>query len=97
MTSTTAPRRTGLLVHPDDLQVGKFYAVYGVKHDPEQTHPVFGQVFKLTAVNVPFLVGKLVADPAHPAVTLDVRFLGFMKLTPDFVKAQTPSHVPDAD
>ena len=55
--------KKGLLVAPDDLQVGRFYAVYGLKNDPAQTHPIFGQAFKVKAMNLPFLVGEVVSDP----------------------------------
>jgi hypothetical protein len=97
MTTTTRPSKAGLLVPPDDLQVGRFYAVYGIKNDPAETHPVFGQAFRLKAVNLPFLVGELVSDPEHPALTFDVRHLDLMRVTPDYVKAQAPSHVPGSD
>jgi hypothetical protein len=97
MTFTTTTGKKGLLVHPDDLAVGKHYAVYGVKNSPAETHPIFGQAFKLKALNLPFVVGTLVSDPAHPPVTLDVRYQDFMRVTADFVKAQAPPRVSDAD
>jgi hypothetical protein len=97
MTTTRTTGKKGLLVQADDLAVGKHYAVHGLKNDPAETHPIFGQAFKLKAVNLPFVVGKLVSDPAHPPVTFDVRYLDFMRVTPDYVKAQAPSHAPDRD
>ena len=97
MKTTTIPRQAGLLAQPDDLQVGKHYAVYGIKNDPAQRHPIFGESFLLKAINLPFLVGQLVSDPAHPALTFDVRSLELMKVTPGFVKAQQPSLVPTSD
>jgi hypothetical protein len=93
MTTTTEPRRKGLLVHPDDLAVGHYYCVHGVKGDPTETWPIFGQVFRIKAINLPFVVGELVADPAQ-TVTFDVRYLEYMRVTPDFVKVQSLSHVP---
>jgi len=97
MTTSNATCKKGLLVQADDLQLGRCYAVHGIKHAPAETHPIFGQSFKIKAMNLPFLVGQLVSDPSHPPVTLDVRHLDLMRVTPDFVKAQAPSHVPDAD
>jgi hypothetical protein len=47
-------------------------------------------------MNLPFLVGELVSDPARPPVTFDGRYLDFMRMTPGYVKAQTPSQVPEA-
>ena len=49
-----------------------------------------GLAFQLAAVNLPFLVGRLACDPAQPPVTFDVRFLEFMGVTDDYVRAQTP-------
>jgi hypothetical protein len=93
----TATKTAGLLVHADDLAVGKHYAVHGLRNDPGETHPIFGQAFKLKAMNLHFLVGKFVGDPSHPPVTFDVRFLTIMRVTPEYVKAQKPPDVPDAD
>jgi len=99
MKTTAKTRKVGLLVHPDDLQVGSHYAVYGIKSDPAETHPILGQGFTLKAMNLPFIIGQLVSDPTHPPITLDVRFLDFMHVTPDYVKAQSPaqSHVSGPD
>jgi len=97
MKTTTKTRKVGLLVHADDLQVGNHYAVHGIKHRPTETHPILGQPFRIKAMDLPFIVGQLVSEPTHPPVTFDVRFLTFMKVSPDFVKAQTVSHVAGAD
>jgi hypothetical protein len=89
-TGTKATGGKGLLVHPDDLQVGRFDAVHSIKNGPTETHPVLGRSFKLKAINLPFLVGELVPDPAHPALTFGGRYLDFMRVIPDDVRAQTP-------
>jgi hypothetical protein len=86
-----------LLTAPDDLQVGRFYAVYGIKNDHAETHPIVGQSFRLTAMDLPYLMGELVSDPAHPALAFDVRYLDLMRVTPDYVRAQAPSQGPDPD
>lgn len=90
------PRRTGLLVEPDDLTVGEFFAVHSTKVDPNLPVPIAGMAFKLTAMNLPFCIGKLVCDPAHPPVTFDTRFLRFQKVTFDFVQAQRPDKDQDS-
>jgi len=95
MTKTAKPRTRGLLIQADDLQLGRFYCVHGVKGDPTETWPIFGQSFHVKAINLPFLVGELVSDPTQ-SITFDVRRLDLMPVTPDFVQAQRPdtSHVP---
>jgi len=90
----TKARRKGLLIQPDDFQVGRFYAVYGLKDGPQEPLPVAGMAFRLHAVNLPFVVGKLVSDPDHPPLTFDVRFLTFMPVSDDFVQAQRPDPAP---
>jgi hypothetical protein len=70
------------------LQVGGHYAIYGAKGAPGVAVPLAGQAFKLAAVNLPFVVGKLVVSPDLPALTLDVRLVALMKVTRAFVRAQ---------
>lgn len=84
-------RSKGLMVQPDDLQVGNFYAVYGKKSDASEPIQISGLAFRLTALNLPFLVGKLACDPAHAPITFDARFLNFMKVSDEFVMAQRPA------
>ena len=91
MKATKKPRRVGLIVQPDDLEVGHSYAVYGLKGGPEQRVPVAGMAFRLLALNLPFVVGKLAADPTDPPLTFDARFLTFMRVTDEYVKAQRPA------
>jgi hypothetical protein len=89
MKTSKKPRRNGLIVQPDDLEVCQYYAVHGLKDGSEVQ--IAGMAFKLLAMNLPFLVGKLASDPTHPPLTFDSRFLAFMKVTDDYVKAQTPA------
>lgn len=84
-------RSKGLLVQPDDLEVNHFYAVYGKKGEVDEPVQISGLAFRLTALNLPFLVGKLACDPAHAPITFDARFLNFMKVSDDFVMAQRPT------
>jgi hypothetical protein len=92
MTTTKTTGKKGLLVAADDLAVGGHYAVHSLKPAPDEPLPVAGKSFKVLAINLPFFVGKMVSDPTQ-TITLDVRFLNFMRVTPDYVKAQAPSHV----
>ena len=84
------PRKTGLILSPDDLTVGEYFAVVGCKcHD--NPVPIGGMAFEVKAINLPYLVGKLVCDPQAPTVTLDARFLNFMRVDEAFVEAQKPN------
>lgn len=85
------PRRTGLIIEPDDLDVGMFYTVYGLKNGSDHPLPIAGLAFKLTAINLPFVVGKLTCDPNHAPLTFDTRYLNLMRVTSEFVDAQQPT------
>jgi hypothetical protein len=95
MKTTKKTRKNGLTVQADDLEIGQHYAVLGLKHDAEPVH-ISGTAFKLLAINLPFVVGKLVCDPDHSPLTFDARFLAFMKVTDDFVQAQRPDTAPQS-
>lgn len=89
-------RGTGLIVQPDDMDIGQFFAVHSTKADADQPVQIAGMAFKLTAMNLPFCIGKLVCDPAHPPVTFDTRFLRFQKVSSEFVQAQRPQKDKDS-
>jgi hypothetical protein len=91
--NTRKTKKKGLLVQADDLEVGQYYTVVGLKHRPNQHLPISGQAFKVTAINLPFLVGKMVSDQSQPVITFDVRYLNFMKIFPEYVQAQRPENV----
>jgi hypothetical protein len=93
MTTATNTSQKGLLVAADDLTVGRYYCVHSLKAALDEPLPVAGHSFKVVAINLPFFIGRLVSDPTQ-ALTLDVRFLNVMRVTPDYVKAQAPSDVP---
>ena len=80
-------RRTGLIVEPDDLNVGGWYAVVGLKNGSMRPVPIAGMAFRIVAMNLPFVVGRLASDPAHP-LTFDARYLNFMKVSDEFWIAQ---------
>ena len=90
MKTTKKIRTKGVIVYPDDLEIGQFYAVYGLKNGTEQPVQIAGQSFRLIAMNLPFLIGKVVCDPAHAPVTFDARFLTLMKVSDEYVQAQRP-------
>lgn len=87
---TQKTRRHGLIVELDDLTVGNWYAVYGLKNGSEEPVQISGMAFRLLAMNLPFVIGRLASDPASPPLTFDARFLTFMKVSDDFVQAQRP-------
>ena len=90
-TSETRKTRTnGLVVQADDLQIGGFYAVVGLKRDKNRPVPISGQAFKVKAIDFPFMIGKLVSDPGNPPITFDVRYLSFMRVSLEYVQAQQP-------
>jgi hypothetical protein len=95
MRTTAKTRRKGLLVPADDLAVGRWYCVHGVRGDPDQVWPVFGQAFNIKAINLPFVVGELASDPSQP-VTFDLRHLEIMAVTQDYAEAQRPRTSRDA-
>lgn len=86
----TKNKRNGLIVQADDLETGQFYAVHGLKNSDEPVS-IAGMAFRLSAINLPFCIGKLVCDPAHPPITIDARYLTFMRVSDDFVQAQRPT------
>ena len=90
MKNTKKPRRRGLIVQPDDLEIGNYYAVYASKEDPHEPIQISGMAFRLMAMNLPFVVGRLVSRP-NPPLTFDSRFLTFMRVSDDYVMAQRPT------
>ena len=91
MKTTKNTKRKGLIVQPDDLEIGEFYAVYGTKNGPdEEPIQISGMAFRLMAMNLPFVVGRLVSRP-NPPLTFDSRFLTFMRVSEDYVMAQRPA------
>ena len=49
--------------------------------------PIAGMAFCIVAMNLPFVIGRLVSNPAN-AVTFDTRYLTFMRVSDDFVREQ---------
>ncbi len=85
----------GIILAPDDLRVGDLVAVYNLKNEPTELAPIMGQAITVTAIELPFLVGIPVSDPSKSPLTLDIRFLNFMRVSKEFAKAQTPRRTDD--
>jgi hypothetical protein len=81
-------------IAPDDIVKGGYYTVLKLKHTRSPI-PLMGQAFECLAVNLPFLIGRLVID--NTVATLDIRYLEFMKVSPDFVEAQRAAVAVDED
>ena len=81
-------KRGGMILQPDDLDVGMNVCVYSLKKSPEEGAAILGQSLKIQAICFPYFVGQLLSDPSEPVLTLDVRFLNLMKVTDEFVAAQ---------
>ena len=74
-------RKKGLLLHPDDMQIGRLCTVhYGWPF-------LDGQAHRITAINLPFVVLAPYAG-RNSSVTIDVRITTLMAVTQDFADAQ---------
>lgn len=83
-------RTSGLIVQPDDLEMGQFYTVLGLKNASMEPVPIAGMGFRIVAMNLPFVIGRLASNPTN-TVTFDARYLNFMRVSDDFVLAQRPT------
>ncbi len=80
-------KRKGLLLAPDDLEVGKFVAVHSFKRSNDSMR-FFGQCAQIKAINFPFVVVWSVGD--NEIATIDLRYFNLMPVTEEFVQAQVP-------
>lgn len=83
-------KQKSLIVEQDDLSIHEHYMAHSWKFDTHKPIPIGGMAFELTAMQRPFVIGKLVCDEEHPAITIDLRSVNLMKASPEYVKAQTP-------
>jgi hypothetical protein len=81
------PRKGGMILAEDDLEVGQYVCVYNLKKTDEGA-PIMGQSLHIKAICLPYFVGQLLSDPSEPVLTLDCRFLNLMKVSKEFVDAQ---------
>ena len=79
-------RKKGLLLAPDDLEVGRLVAIH---HASMEFRQLRGISLLIAAINLPFVVARLVPRPDIPPLTLSVRDCRFMPVTEDFAAAQT--------
>lgn len=83
-----SPRKGGMMLAEDDLEVGQYVCVYNLKKEPNEGAPIMGQSLHIKAICLPYFVGQLLSDPSEPVLTLDVRYLNLMRVTKEFVEAQ---------
>ncbi len=91
-----APKKRGIVLAEDDLEVGQRVCVYSLKRSPDESAPILGQALEVKAICLPYIVGRLLSDPAKPILTLDCRFLHLMRVTKEFVAAQEAAPSPQA-
>lgn len=86
---TVEPKRNvpGTILAEDDMEVGQYVCIYNLKNNNECA-PIMGQALHILALCLPYIVAQILSDPALPVVTVDCRYLNFMRVTPEFVKAQ---------
>lgn len=82
------PRKVGVIIAEDDLNVNDYVCVYSIKKAPEEPAPIMGQSLHVKAICLPYFVGQLLSDPSEPTLTLDCRYLNLMRVTKEFVDAQ---------
>ena len=84
----------GLLLAPDDLEVGQFIAVHSLKGSNEILG-CFGMASEIRAINLPYIVVRFVSG--GEIETMDVRYLNLMPVTQEFVQAQAPHRTTTAE
>lgn len=87
----------GAFVAQDDLEVGSKYAIHGLKANPDEMTPINGMVFEIKAIQLPFLVGTIIAEPRHAPVTIDTRQWNIMRVTDEFAAAQIGDQRPNKE
>ena len=80
-------KHKGIILAPDDIELNQYICVHSIKGTKESA-PILGQSLHVKAINLPYVVGMVLSDPSKPVITLDYRYLNFMKVTPEYVKAQ---------
>lgn len=78
-------KNKGLLLAADDLEIGRLVAIH---HGSRQYRDLRGASLQITAINLPFVVARLVPRPDIPPLTLNVRDCVFMPVTEDYAAAQ---------
>src|SRR5690242_5361577 len=86
----SVPRKKGIVLPFDDIQVGDWIAVYRIK-DVDTPQPIYGQALKVTSISLPFVIGRLASERGQPPVTLDSRFLEVVRVSEEYATAQGAS------
>src|SRR5262249_29561575 len=79
-------RNKGLLLAPDDLEVGRLIAIH---HASQDFHELRGTSLRITAINLPFVIARIVGHPENPPLTLNVADCAFMSVSDDYAAAQS--------
>lgn len=80
-------RRNGLILYADDLQIGTAFTIHHWNDNKRRFW--CGDALVVKAVNLPFIVAKFAAQPQDwPSITLDLREVALMPISPEFVEAQ---------
>ena len=78
----------GVMLAEDDFEIGLLVAVHSLKGTLD-SNAIMGQPLRFKAICLPYIVATLVLE--NKAITLDARYLNFMKISEEFVAAQTPT------
>lgn len=73
----------------DDMNVGDYVTIHSCKHHNEPI-PIGGLALKVLAIEAPYMVTRIIPDPNHPPITLDLRHLNLQRVSEDYAKAQLP-------
>lgn len=82
------PRRVGTIVAEDDLHVGQRVCIHTLKRFPDESNHLLGETIQVKAICLPFVVGQFLSQLGSPTMTLDCRFLNFMRVSDEFITAQ---------
>jgi len=91
---TDKARKGGVVMAEDDLEVGQYICVYNLKRCPDEPESIMGQSLQIKAICLPYIAAELQSDPSKPVLTLDVRYLNLMKVTKEYVEAQSRGAMP---
>lgn len=84
-------KKRGLLICADDLAANTICTI----HDGDEMYKfLLGDAMRIKAINLPFVVVKLLSRSDAPPITLDVRMCNLMPVTEDFVAAQASEQTP---
>lgn len=77
------------ILQQDDMNVGDYVTIHSCKHHNEPVS-IGGLALKVLAIEAPYMVTKVIQDPNHPPITLDLRHLNLQRVSEAYAKAQLP-------